>query len=344
MSYANRYARDLSGQITRIRCTPTAEGVALGIESDEIAYLHDAAGRVLSESGINGEVGYEWDALSNLTGLTLPGEQTLAWLHYGSGHVSAIRFGQQLVTEFTRDRLHREVRRTQGAREQLRQYDSLGRRTLQRSELSTDVTLPEQALLERLYRYTARGELSGISDTLRGEVDYGYDAAGRLMKHYEVRQGHSRAQFSYDAADNLAANDDAVPVTDNRLQHWQALFMKYDHWGNLVSRRNGLYEQHYAYDAENRLVSARGTGPEGRFEARYHYDALGRRTRKTVTTMHGTTDTRFLWQGYRLLQEQQESGCAARMYTIRMRPGARWRGWTIFVTSAAVRFTGSTPT
>ncbi|MEH3398242.1 PAAR domain-containing protein [Enterobacter cloacae] len=310
-----RYVRDLSGQITRIRRTPTAEGVALGIESDEIAYRHDAAGRVLSESGINGAVGYEWDALSNLTGLTLPGEQKLAWLHYGSGHVSAIRFGQQLVTEFTRDRLHREVRRTQGAREQLRQYDSLGRRTLQRSELSTDVTLPEQAILERLYRYTARGELSGVSDTLRGEVDYGYDAEGRLLKHYEARQGHSRAQFSYDAADNLAANDDAVPVTDNRLQHWQALFMKYDHWGNLVSRRNGLYEQHYAYDAENRLVSARGTGPEGRFEAHYHYDTLGRRTRKIVTTAHGTTETRFLWQGYRLLQEQQESGlCSTYIY------------------------------
>ena len=315
MSYANRYVCDLSGQITRIRRTPTAEGVALGIESDEIVYQHDAAGRVLSESGINGAVGYEWDALSNLTGLTLPGEQKLAWLHYGSGHVSAIRFGQQLVTEFTRDRLHREVRRTQGAREQFRQYDSLGRRTLQRSELSTDVTLPEQALLERLYRYTARGELSGVSDTLRGEVDYGYDAEGRLLKHYEARQGHSRAQFSYDAADNLAASDAAAPVTDNRLQHWQALFMKYDHWGNLVSRRNGLYEQHYAYDAENRLVSARGTGPEGRFEARYHYDALGRRTRKIVTTTHGTTDTRFLWQGYRLLQEQQESGlCSTYLY------------------------------
>ncbi len=307
MFHANRHFRDPSGQITRIRRTPTAEGVALGIESDEIAYRHDDAGRVLSESGLNGAVGYEWDALSNLTDLT--------WLHYGSGHVSAIRFGQQLVTEFTRDRLHREVRRIQGAREQLRQYDSLGRRTLQRSELSTDVTLPEQALLERLYRYTARGELSGVSDTLRGEVDYGYDAEGRLLKHYEARQGHSRAQFSYDAADNLAASDAAAPVTDNRLQHWQALFMKYDHWGNLVSRRNGLYEQHYAYDAENRLVSARGTGPEGRFEARYHYDALGRRTRKIVTTTHGTTDTRFLWQGYRLLQEQQESGlCSTYLY------------------------------
>ena len=48
MSYANRYVCDLSGQITRIRRTPTAEGVALGIESDEVAYRHDAAGRLLS--------------------------------------------------------------------------------------------------------------------------------------------------------------------------------------------------------------------------------------------------------------------------------------------------------
>lgn len=120
--------------------------------------------------------------------------------------------------------------------------------------------------------------------------------------------------------------------------------MKYDHWGNLVSRRNGLYEQHYAYDAENRLVSARGTGPEGRFEARYHYDALGRRTRKIVTTTHGTTETRFLWQGYRLLQEQQESGlCNTYIYDPN-EVRARWRGWIIFVTRTAVRFTGSTPT
>ncbi|MES3415472.1 glycohydrolase toxin TNT-related protein, partial [Enterobacter hormaechei] len=57
------------------------------------------------------------------------------------------------------------------------------------------------------------------------------------------------------------------------------------------------------------------TGPEGRFEARYHYDALGRRTRKIVTTTHGTTDTRFLWQGYRLLQEQQQTGlCSTYIY------------------------------
>lgn len=85
--------------------------------------------------------------------------------------------------------------RTQGAREQSRSYDSLGRRTAQRSTLITEVALPEQAILERLYRYTGRGELAGVSDTLRGEVNYGYDAEGRLLKHYESRQQQQCALY-----------------------------------------------------------------------------------------------------------------------------------------------------
>ncbi|MDA8481418.1 RHS domain-containing protein, partial [Citrobacter sp. Awk 4] len=58
-----------------------------------------------------------------------------------------------------------------------------------------------------------------------------------------------------------------------------------------------------------------GTGPLGRFQAHYQYDALGRRTRKQVATAHGTTETRFLWQGYRLLQEQHDGGqCSTYLY------------------------------
>ncbi|HHK8382434.1 TPA: RHS repeat-associated core domain-containing protein, partial [Serratia marcescens] len=74
-------------------------------------------------------------------------------------------------------------------------------------------------------------------------------------------------------------------------------------------RRNGLYEQHYRYDADNRLVQAHGRGPQGEFEAQYHYDALGRRSRKAVRYKGKTEQTtRFLWQGYRLLQEQRDDG------------------------------------
>uniref|UniRef100_UPI0037DC6926 hypothetical protein n=1 Tax=Erwinia amylovora TaxID=552 RepID=UPI0037DC6926 len=50
----------------------------------------------------------------------------------------------------------------------------------------------------------------------------------------------------------------------------QRLFYRYDVWGNLVSRRHGLNEQHYTYDADNRLIRARGSGPQGEFSAHYH--------------------------------------------------------------------------
>ena len=94
--------------------------------------------------------------------------------------------------------------------------------------------LPEQAIFERAFRYTGRGELSDVSDTLRGNTIYGYDEEGRLLRHYEARPDHNTGTFRYDAADNLLPDDGlpARPLTDNRLMHWQNLFMKYDGWGN----------------------------------------------------------------------------------------------------------------
>ncbi|HIF6780817.1 TPA: RHS repeat domain-containing protein, partial [Serratia marcescens] len=233
---------------------------------------------------------------------------------------SAIKFNQQVVSEFTRDRLHRETGRSQGALQQQRRYDAMGRRSWQSSAFGHDkLTRPEDGVLWRAYRYTGRGELAGVSDALRGEVHYGYDAEGRLLQHREPNQGKPGARLVYDLADNLLgerspqsdidAHLPLAPIADNRLTHWQKLFYRYDAWGNLISRRNGLYEQHYRYDADNRLVQAHGRGPQGEFEAQYHYDALGRRSRKAVRYKGKTEQTtRFLWQGYRLLQEQRDDG------------------------------------
>ncbi|WP_240666827.1 RHS repeat-associated core domain-containing protein, partial [Serratia marcescens] len=299
---------------------PTASGAALGIEPDSVQMRYDAAGRLLGEQGVNGELQYQWDALANLQALTLPQGDRLQWLYYGSGHASAIKFNQQVVSEFTRDRLHRETGRSQGALQQQRRYDALGRRSWQSSAFGHDkLTRPEDGVLWRAYRYTGRGELAGVSDALRGEVHYGYDAEGRLLQHREPNQGKPGARLVYDLADNLLgerspqsdidAHLPLAPIADNRLRHWQKLFYRYDAWGNLISRRNGLYEQHYRYDADNRLVQAHGRGPQGEFEAQYHYDALGRRSRKAVRYKGKTEQTtRFLWQGYRLLQEQRDDG------------------------------------
>ncbi|MEB6334755.1 RHS repeat-associated core domain-containing protein [Serratia rhizosphaerae] len=313
-----RYDYDAGGRLTTLTRTPTAAGAALGIEPDSIRLRYDRAGNLLSEQGVNGELQYQWDALGNLQALTLPQGDRLQWLYYGSGHASAIRFNQQLVSEFSRDRLHRETGRTQGALHQRRQYDALGRRSWQSSGFSHgQLTKPEDGVLWRVYHYSGRGEIAGVDDALRGEIRYGYDAEGRLLQHREAQQGKPGHRLRYDLADNLlgaqsasrALEEQPPPLSDNRLTHWQQLFYRYDAWGNLTRRRNGLYEQHYVYDADNRLTAAYGHGPQGEFRAQYHYDALGRRTRKQVDYKgKAAQSTRFLWQGYRLLQEQRDDG------------------------------------
>ncbi|WP_172731733.1 RHS repeat-associated core domain-containing protein [Pluralibacter gergoviae] len=303
------YRYDPAGRMTAATRAPTAAGAALGIEEDIVELAYDKAGNLLSERGVNGEVGYAWDALSNLQSLSLPQGDRLAWLYYGSGHASAMKFNDQLISEFTRDRLHRETGRSQGALYQRRGYDALGRRSWQSSGFAQGiVTRPEEGVLWRTFRYTGRGELESVHDALRGDVHYGYDPEGRLLQHLEPRQNPLARRLQYDQADNLV-DAPPVPVVSNRLAHWQRLFYRYDAWGNLVSRRSGLSEQHYVYDADNRLLRASGHGPQGDFSAQYHYDALGRRTRKTVTYKGKRPQTtRFLWQGYRLLQEQRDNG------------------------------------
>ena len=303
------YRYDPAGRMTAATRAPTAAGAALGIEPDTVELAYDKAGSLLCERGVNGEVGYAWDALSNLQSLTLPQGDRLAWLYYGSGHASAMKFNDQLISEFTRDRLHRETGRSQGALYQRRGYDALGRRSWQSSGVAQGiVTRPEEGVLWRTFRYTGRGELESVHDALRGDVHYGYDPEGRLLQHLEPRQNPLARRLQYDLADNLI-DAPPVPVVSNRLAHWQRLFYRYDAWGNLVSRRSGLSEQHYVYDADNRLLQASGHGPQGGFSAQYHYDALGRRTRKTVAYKGKRPQTtRFLWQGYRLLQEQRDNG------------------------------------
>ncbi|MDX5631167.1 MULTISPECIES: RHS repeat-associated core domain-containing protein [unclassified Brenneria] len=113
---------DAAGRLTTLMRTPTAVGIELGIEADTVRLQYDRASNLVSEQGVNGELGYQWDALSNLQALTLPQGDRLQWLYYGSGHAIAMKFNQQMVSEFTRDRLHRETGRTQGALHQQLRY------------------------------------------------------------------------------------------------------------------------------------------------------------------------------------------------------------------------------
>ncbi|ETS29878.1 hypothetical protein PTE_04307 [Photorhabdus khanii NC19] len=163
-----------------------------------------ALARVICDQNGTDRFQFSYAELDNLSALTLPHGGTLSWLYYGSGHLSAIRHEQTLLSEFERDRLHRETFRTQGKLFQLRDYDPLGRCTRQYSlPLKQADAEPLPYLREvnpwRAWVYGPQDELLMMEDHYRGMVDYLYDFESRLKKvmhqvsDYDDMLGYVRA-------------------------------------------------------------------------------------------------------------------------------------------------------
>ena len=86
---------------------------------------------------------------------------------------------------------------------------------------------------------------------------------------------------------------------NNRLTSWAGATITYDANGNMTSDGTKTY----VWDARDRLVQIR-TGAT--VNASFTYDALGRRSRRTV----GSAVTKFLYDGLNPIQEQSASNAA----------------------------------
>ncbi|MGV7963483.1 RHS repeat-associated core domain-containing protein [Photorhabdus tasmaniensis] len=328
-----QYRWDSMGRLLEARREPNDNGKPLGIVPSTVRFDYDALGRVIREQNGDDSLQFSYDELDNLTALTLPQGGTLSWLYYGSGHLSAIRHEQKLLTEFERDQLHRETRRTQGNLFQLRDYDPLGRCIHQYSlPLKQADADPRPYLSEgkpwRAWVYGPQDELQMMADHYRGMIDYLYDAESRLKK--VTHQGSAYEDMLwYDRADNLLeqpqsilereAEEQGIPkaVTPqgDRLSYWRQWRYEHDPHGNITRRECRWYKtQDYRYDGDNRLTVAK----IGNTTAHYHYDALGRRIRKVVKIGLGGLaryeQTDFVWHGLRLLQERDPKSGETQTY------------------------------
>ncbi|MCW7540925.1 DUF6531 domain-containing protein [Aquabacterium sp. A7-Y] len=329
-----RYAYDEGDRLIEVRRDPTTAGVQLGIAPDTIRFEYDAAGQLLAEHGANGSVRYELDELGNPLQIQLPQGQHIDLLRYGSGHVHQIRMGEQVISDFERDDLHREVLRTQGRLTSRFGYDPRGRLLWQKADAPPAplggpvhrrqaVPAPQSATLWRNYRYDAAGELVEQQDPLRGSTRYRYDPSGRLLnRRSDIGAEQS---FAWDAAGNLLeanAAKSAGLVQDNRLRVWQDLRFDYDAFGNLSHKRKSTWrEQRFEYDGEDRLIAIHQRNHDRRSVVRFGYDALGRRTAKEELRDDGTglpghcaDRTTFVWQGLRLLQEIKPTSVRSYVY------------------------------
>ncbi len=125
-----------------------------------------------------------------------------------------------------------------------------------------------------------------------------------------------RETFAYDAAANLLDSPHAGAglVVHNKLLTYQDKRYRYDAFGRMIEKRSakrGL--QRFAYDAESRLVEVRNDDGS---VVRMVYDPLGRRIEKTEHGGDGYPlgETRFTWDGLRLLQEHKHSQTSLYVY------------------------------
>ncbi|WP_198341989.1 RHS domain-containing protein, partial [Burkholderia ubonensis] len=173
------------------------------------------------------------------------------------------------------------------------------------------------------------GQLTQIEDSRRGLTDYRYDPVGRLIESIGPA---GKERFAFDPASNIVdpghpetartatrsspvRPESTLPaevpkVLGNLLKRYAGQRFEYDARGNLVHRMSPAGEQHYEWDAFNRLRAARVEEASRRSASRYYYDALGRRIAKEVDGERTT----FGWDDDRLAYESETQGSTHYVY------------------------------
>ncbi|EDV4090812.1 RHS repeat protein [Salmonella enterica subsp. enterica serovar Pomona] len=304
-------------QITAVTLTPTEAGQQQHrMQADTVRFEYDRSGWLTAEHAGNGSIRYQRDALGNPTDITLPDGQHLTHLYYGSGHLLQTALDGLTVSEYERDSLHRQIMRTQGQLATYSGYDDDGLLSWQRSLAPGSApVLPGQrparqgCVTSRDYYWNNHGEVGTIDDGLRGSVVYSYDRSGYLTGRSGQMYDHDR--YYYDKAGNLLDNEGQGPVMNNRLPGCGRDRYGYNEWGELTTRR----DQQLEWNAQGQLTRV----ISGNTETHYGYDALGRRTRKATYGRHtghtARSRTDFVWEGFRLLQENvQQQGWRTYLY------------------------------
>ena len=272
-------------------------------------------------------VRYHYDFNGNRTATVLPDGRQINYLYYGSGHLHQISLDDEVITDIERDRLHREIFRTQGKLASRYELDPLGRLKRQIATLN-DLTETgkgktkvasgySQTAVKRSYGYDRTGNLTHSTDQRTGTTQFEYDKLGRITQA-------GNELFAFDPAHNILdiptekvkpyptpspvgegrgegktaapLSDDRSAITDNRLKTYNGTTYYYDELGNLIHRELTDGEmQNYFYDLHDQLVKAEIFKKDGTKETwSYTYDALGRRIGKgRLKTSQEVSETSF---------------------------------------------------
>ncbi|WP_077663961.1 type VI secretion system tip protein TssI/VgrG [Rodentibacter caecimuris] len=298
-THQTRFRFDLNGRMSAVESG-----------GQQIDFRYDAIGRLVEESQGGKRLAYDYDANGNRLKTSLPSGDSIGYFYYGTGHLSGIKLNHQLISEMTRDTLHREIVRSQGQLSECYRYDEMGRLVQQQAGL---VHHQNGAQIDRTYGYDSLGNLTQTRTVFPPkpfeapqQTQYRYDNLGRIAK--AESQGHSQPQvqgFYFDPAHNLV-NNPTEKVQDNRVVNYQGIRFTYDSLGNLTERKSAEDDyQRYTYDLKNRLIKAEIYTRYKQESWGYDYDPLGRRLAKWKLNKGGekALHSEFIWDGSHLVQE-----------------------------------------
>lgn len=277
----------------------------------EVKFAYDPLGQLLAETqslceklgAKKFEFKHQYDPLGNRIQTILPGGQQLNHLFYGSGHLHQVNLDGQVISDFERDALHREVRRSQGALHSEFAYDRAGRlsaqRVLRTSEAGSSETPPKLFSPEFPSPSSVRS-LEDIQDKFKGVIErhYKYDPSGQLVQWLDRHRGLTR--YAYDAAGRITHSQIGL------LKDWGAVGVSANAPGNTTGRPMAANERFHWDPASNPLpdeaaVTRGDFVPGNRLliwqDARYTYDDHGNLTERLQGKRGSAAQirTRFTW-------------------------------------------------
>ncbi len=315
----------------------------------EIKLVYDAAWRLVSEEQNGRVISYEYDAEDNRTSRKVKdGEKISGSVEYefdSEGQFAGVKIAGNSL-EFRRDQAGRLTEKIlpDGLRESF-DYDVNGR--LESQKISVGANGRE--ILRRGYDWDALGNLTQVSDSLRGTRRYAYNAierlsrverliSGQTINYPEEKQNLPKSANNIPADKRLWQSDSSAGKDFNQISEIEEF--RYDGDGNLTERNSNvrgsikfsygkgdrLNEREkirYFYDAVGNLVEKQK--PDGE-TVRYEYDTDNQLT--AISTGNGGTIefkydafgrriakisnrgvTGFLWDGDVLLGEENDSFC-----------------------------------
>nr|WP_288421496.1 RHS repeat-associated core domain-containing protein [uncultured Acinetobacter sp.] len=186
------------------------------------------------------------------------------------------------------------------------------------SQTQNNAIQETQQLIQRLYQYDKTGQLTGINDTRRGNINYKYDPVGRLL---EASSKLGKETFSFDPASNILDSYHSQKVqshsqkldetsygynrlVNNVVKEYLDQQYQYDVYGQLVCQKSTKGNLYLEWDACGRLIKS----CNAEYTAEYRYDALGRRIQKRSKHHHtgGEHNIIYGWDGNTLAYESNE--------------------------------------